>query len=152
MSESPKIAVITENNGQQTNGVIPASARGVPLRILIVEDHADTLQTLAGLLVNCGYDISTADCTRKALKTVEEKQFDVILSDIDLPDGTGYDVISQAKRTQTLKGVAISGLDGSEDFRRSKKAGFDFHLIKPLDFPELCTILHGFEPLPIALA
>lgn len=118
------------------------------LRILIVEDHGDTRRTLAGLLSGIGHEISTADCKQAALEIVESKHFDVILSDINLPDGTGYDVISQAKRTHTLKGVAISGLDKNEDLLRSKEAGFDFHLIKPLDFAELCGILDGFDLQP----
>jgi CheY-like chemotaxis protein len=104
---------------------------------------------LAGLLSRIGHEISTADCKQQALAILESKHFDVILSDINLPDGTGYELISQAKRTHTLKGIAISGLDASEDLLRSKEAGFDFHLIKPLDFPDLCGVLNGFDLQPV---
>src|SRR5438132_12163220 len=65
---------------------------------------------------------------------VESKEFDVVLSDIGLPDGSGYEVIAQAKRKQPVKGVALTGFDKEEDIRRSKEAGFDFHLAKPVDF------------------
>jgi CheY-like chemotaxis protein len=65
----------------------------------------------------------------------------VLLCDIGLPDGTGYEVIAEAKRKRRIKSVAITGFGTEEDVRRSKEAGFDFHLIKPVDFHELQTVL-----------
>jgi len=114
-------------------------ARG--LRILVVEDHGETLQTLARLLNHFGHEISVADCRRSALEFVQAKQFDVVLCDIGLPDGSGYDIISEAKRKQSVKGIALTGFDKDEDVRRGKEAGFDFHLTKPVDFHELRTVL-----------
>jgi CheY-like chemotaxis protein len=111
------------------------------LRILIVEDHGDTRRTLSRLLTHFGHEISVADCTQSAMEIVQSKMFDVVLSDIGLPDGSGYDVISHAKRTQSLKGVAITGFGMDEDIRRSREAGFDFHLTKPVDFHELRSVL-----------
>jgi PAS domain S-box-containing protein len=111
------------------------------LRILLVEDHGDTRRTLCRLLKHFGHDISEADCTERALEIVRSKAFDVILSDIGLPDGSGYDVISQAKQKQRLKGVAITGFGTDEDIRRGREAGFDFHLTKPVDFHELRSVL-----------
>lgn len=67
--------------------------------------------------------------------------FDVVLSDIGLPDSTGYDVISQAKQARAVKGVALTGFGMAEDVRRSKEAGFDFHLTKPIDVAELRNVL-----------
>jgi len=115
--------------------------RGKSLRILVVEDHGETLQTLAHLLSHFGHEISVADCTQSALQFVHSQNFDVILSDIGLPDGSGYDIISQAKRKQPVKGVALTGFDKDEDIRRGKEAGFDFHLTKPVDFHELRSVL-----------
>jgi CheY-like chemotaxis protein len=111
------------------------------LRILVVEDHDETLRVLSRLLTHFGHEISMADSARSALEIVESKNFDVVLCDIGLPDGSGYDVISQAKRKQPVKGVALTGFDTEEDIERSKKAGFDFHLTKPVDFHELRTVL-----------
>src|SRR5207237_1147011 len=68
------------------------------LRILLVEDHHDTRRTLARLLQHFGHDISVADCTQSALEILRSKTLDVVLSDIGLPDGSGYDVIMEAKR------------------------------------------------------
>src|SRR5207248_5067926 len=104
------------------------------LRILLVEDHGDTRRTLSRLLSHFGHDISVAESSQTALDIVKVKQFDVVLSDIGLPDGSGYDVISQAKQKQAVKGVALTGFGSDEDIRRGQEAGFDFHLVKPVDF------------------
>src|SRR6266581_9446889 len=111
------------------------------LRILLVENHGDTRQTLSRLLTHFGHQTSVADNTQSALAIVQSQKFDVVLSDIGLPDGTGYDVISQVKRKQPIKAVAITGFGTDEDVRRGKQAGFDFHLVKPIDFHELRTVL-----------
>ena len=117
------------------------SRPGKSLRILIVEDHGETLQVLSRLLSHFGHEILVADCMQSALEIVRSKEFDVVLCDIGLPDGSGYDVISEAKRKQPVKCVALTGLDRDEDIRRGKEAGFDFHLTKPVDFHELRTVL-----------
>ena len=114
---------------------------GKSLRILVVEDHIDTLQALSRLLNYFGYEISTADNARSALDMINAKEFDVVLCDIALPDGNGYDVIVEAKRKGAVKAVALSGLSGRDDIERGRKAGFDFHLAKPVDFHELRSVL-----------
>jgi CheY-like chemotaxis protein len=111
------------------------------LRILLVEDHGDTRRTLQRLLSHFGHEISTAETTESALKIVQSQDFDVVLSDIGLPDGSGYEVISRAKQRQSVKGVALTGFGTDEDIRRGKEAGFDFHLVKPVDFHELRSVL-----------
>ena len=112
------------------------------LRILLVEDHGETLQIFARLLRHFGHEISTADCAQGALQLLESKEFDLVLTDIELPDGGGYNVVSQAKRQQPVKAIALAGFSTDEDIRRSKEAGFDFHLTKPVDFFELRTVLN----------
>jgi CheY-like chemotaxis protein len=114
---------------------------GKSLRILVVEDHSDTLEALSRLLNYFGHDISTADDARSALDMINSKQFDVVLCDIALPDGNGYDVIVEAKRKGAVKAVAISGFAARDDIERGRKAGFDFHLAKPVDFHELRSVL-----------
>src|SRR6476646_4173139 len=114
---------------------------GKSLRILVVEDHSDTLQALSRLLNYFGHDISTADNALSALDMIKTKEFDVVLCDIALPDGNGYDVIAEAKRKGAVKAVAISGFAARDDVERGRKAGFDFHLAKPVDFHELRAVL-----------
>jgi len=112
-----------------------------PLRILLVEDHNDTRHTLLRLLTHFGHQISVADNRQSALEIIASQKFDVLLCDIGLPDGNGYEVISQAKRRQPVKAVALTGFGTDEDVRRGKEAGFDFHLVKPIDFHELRNVL-----------
>jgi CheY-like chemotaxis protein len=114
---------------------------GRSLRILVVEDHSDTLQALSRLLNHFGHDISTADDARSALDMINSKEFDVVLCDIALPDGNGYDVIAEAKRKRPVKAVALSGYAARDDVERGRKAGFDFYLAKPVDFHELRAVL-----------
>jgi CheY-like chemotaxis protein len=123
--------------------VEPENARGPHkrLRILVVEDHGDTRRTLARLLSHFGHQIAVADSVESALKTFRSQPFDAIVSDIGLPDGTGYEIIKQAKRSYPVKAIALTGFGMDADLRRSKAAGFDFHLTKPVDFAELRTVL-----------
>ena len=124
-----------------SEGTKASSQSDKPLRILLVEDHDDTRVTLSRLLTHFGHQIVVADCKQGALDMIASNDFDVVLSDIALPDGNGCDVISQAKLKQAVKGVALTGLDRDEDIRRGKQAGFDFYLSKPVDFHELRTVL-----------
>ncbi len=79
---------------------------------------------------------------QSALHIMASQKFDVILCDIGLPDGSGYEVISEAKGQRPVKAVAISGFGTEADVRRSTEAGFDFHLVKPIDLRELQEVLH----------
>jgi DNA-binding response OmpR family regulator len=72
---------------------------------------------------------------------VRAKRFDAILSDLGLPDGSGCDVIREAKRRQGLAGVALTARGEEDDVARGREAGFDYHLTKPVDFAELRTVL-----------
>ena len=114
---------------------------GKRLRILVVEDHSDTLEALSRLLSHFGHEISVADRAQNALNIIDSKEFDVVLCDIALPDGSGYDVIAEAKRKRRVKAVALTGFGATEDIERGKDAGFDFHLTKPVDFHELRAVL-----------
>jgi len=107
---------------------------GKSLRILIVEDHGDTLQALSNLLTHFGHEISVADDAESARKIIRSKEFDVVLADIALPDGSGYDLVTEAKRQ-------LTGFGTPNDIKRGREAGFDFHLTKPVDFHELRAVL-----------
>ena len=117
------------------------SYSGKSLRILVVEDHSETLQALSSLLSHFGHEVSVADGARNALSILDSKEFDVVLCDIALPDGNGYDLIAEAKRKRPVKAVAVSGFAANEDIERGREAGFDFHLAKPVDFHELRSVL-----------
>ena len=130
-------------SGEATRGETEPSAdeQLVQRRILLVEDHGDTRRVLARLLTHFGYEVTVAETVEEALNAFRSRSFDAILSDIGLPDGTGYDVMCEAKRAYNIKGIALTGFGMSEDVRRSKEAGFDFHLTKPVDVAELRSVL-----------
>src|SRR6266568_2367933 len=111
------------------------------LKILLVEDHRDTLRTLSRLLTHFGHDVLAANNKQSALELLGAGEIDVLLCDIGLPDGSGYEVVSQARRKRPIKAIAITGFGTEEDIRRSNEAGFDSHLVKPVDLHKLQTVL-----------
>ena len=120
-------------------GDVPDTSK--TLRVLLVEDHADTRRTLSRLLSRCGHMVSSTDHVESALKLLDSKRFDAVVSDIGLPDRSGYELMSVAKERHHLKGIALSGFGMEEDVQRSLAAGFDHHLTKPVDFRNLTTLL-----------
>ena len=131
--EAPEIESKKSVSG---NGASPVS-----LQVLIVDDHAETLRVLSALLSKRGHKVATAVSLQRALEILENGQFDVLISDIGLPDGDGNELIRAAKERQTLKGIALSGFGMEDDRRNSKESGFDYHLTKPIEFQKLENVL-----------
>ncbi len=109
------------------------------LRLLVVEDHADTLATLERLLTRRGYTVRTASSIAQALQVVREYEFDMLVSDIGLPDGRGTDLLERIgeQRGDRPPAIAMSGFGMEDDLERSRDAGFSEHLTKPVEFPAL---------------
>ena len=78
----------------------------------------------------------------KFSRLLKTKRFDAVVSDIGLPDRSGYELIALAKQHHPIKGIALSGFGMEEDVRRSYEAGFDHHLTKPVDFRNLRAVLN----------
>src|SRR5205823_4440351 len=114
----------------------PEPPVGAP-RILLVEDNGDTLRVLARLLRTRGYRVATADCVAAALAEADREPFDVLVSDIGLPDGSGLDLMRTLGAERPVLGIALSGYGMEDDLRKSRDAGFAAHLTKPVDFPVL---------------
>jgi PAS domain S-box-containing protein len=106
-------------------------------RILLVEDHADTRQIMSKVLRSLGCDVTTAGGVREALSLAERSDFDLLVSDIGLSDGTGMDVMRALRDRPGIHGIAISGYGHEDDLRRSREAGFNEHLVKPINFKAL---------------
>ena len=109
------------------------------LRILLVEDHSDTAQILSRLLEHEGHQVRVATNVGDALKLSNEGPMDLIISDLGLPDGSGYDLMNQV-RPQFLTpvpAIALSGYGAEADIRRSRESGFAEHITKPVDFGRL---------------
>jgi CheY-like chemotaxis protein len=123
--------------------VPPASGAGERLRIFFVEDEAITRELLSRVLRIHGYDVQPAGTYREAID-LADGQFDLLLSDIALPDGTGWDVMRHVRsRWRHIPGIAMSGFGSQEDRDASSAAGFAVHLTKPVPIRELkATIEH----------
>ncbi len=114
-----------------------------PLRLLLVEDHQATLQVLSRLLGNRGHRVVTASTVADARAAAAEFDFDMVISDLGLPDGTGIELMAHLRDAHGLRGIALSGYGMDEDLRRSKEAGFAAHLIKPVEASELHRVLRA---------
>ena len=103
-----------------------------PLRILLVEDHGDTARMMRQLLTMDGHDVKVAGDVATALEEAGKGSFDLLLSDLGLPDGCGMDLMTTLRaRGCTMPGIALSGYGREADICRSREAGFVAHLTKP---------------------
>jgi CheY-like chemotaxis protein len=103
---------------------------------LVVDDVADVTEMLAVVLSHAGYDVVTAASAPAALKAARERQFDVIISDIGMPDMNGYQFAREVRQLPgyaTTPMVAVTGYSMFDDRERSSKAGFNAHMTKPID-------------------
>ncbi len=115
----------------------PAQAEPARLRLLLVEDHESTLQVLQRLLTRAGHQVVAAATVADALAAAAAGEFDLVVSDLGLPDGTGNELMDQLRARYGLRGIALSGYGMQEDVERSRAAGFAIHLTKPVDFSQL---------------
>jgi len=106
------------------------------LDILLVEDHADTAEAMADLLSLIGHRVTLAGTVAEALSAAGRDRFDLVVSDLGLPDGSGLDVM-RALAGGGLPGIALSGYGMEEDVRQSLEAGFRKHLTKPVNLQRL---------------
>jgi signal transduction histidine kinase len=121
---------------------VPSAAHQANLRVLLVEDDPDTLEVTSMLLRDWHYDVATAATLSQALYQVGNREFDLLISDIALPDGSGLDLMRELQQHRKgIKGIALSGFGTQEDVRRAKMAGFTAHLTKPVSFPRLETLI-----------
>jgi signal transduction histidine kinase/ActR/RegA family two-component response regulator len=152
------IAVLSEGKGAGSTFTVRLSTGGIPaapeittpkhpeaargrsgeLRILLVEDHEATAGVMGRLLEAMGYSVTVAPNIELAKRLAETIPFELLLSDIGLPDGTGHDLLRHIRvRRGNLPAIAVSGYGMEEDVRQSSEAGFAEHLVKPVDLAKL---------------
>jgi CheY-like chemotaxis protein len=124
--------------------------------ILVVDDRDDELLALARLLALSGYDVRLARSVGEAVAVASGAEpLDLLVSDVGLPDGNGRDLMRQLRARLGLKGIAVSGYATTTDARRSRAAGFDRHLNKPLVYEDLLKaitdVLAKAAQAPVAL-
>ncbi len=107
------------------------------MNVLLVEDHTDTRTVLGTLLNRCGCQTVTAKNLHEARSRLQEMKFNFLISDLNLPDGDGLTLVSEAKRLQPIKAIALTGRASASERKDGLEAGFDYYLTKPIDFHEL---------------
>src|SRR5437764_858006 len=121
--------------------IVPAKTTGESsrrsLRILLVDDHEDTCTALEKLLVRRGHLVAATHNMRSAMEAAVRNQFDLLISDIALPDGNGMKLMMQMRAISKVPGIAISGFGNNGDIEKSLQAGFAEHLIKPVKIDAL---------------
>lgn len=119
----------------------PLAARATPakaqLLILLVEDHGDTALLMSALLASEGHKVWIANSLAEARNLLASTPVDLVISDIGLPDGTGFDLMREINAQRPLPAIALSGFGMTEDIEQSQRAGFRAHLTKPVDFERL---------------
>ena len=116
---------------------LTALSMGRPLRLLVVEDHVDSAELLAELLEHSGHTVRVATTASDAIAIANEQPFDVVLSDVGLPDATGYELMEQLRERFAMKGIAVTGSARASDIERGRQAGFSVHLTKPFSLHKL---------------
>ena len=130
--------------GAYTRPVLDEPDRVAPSRrsrVLVVDDHTETTELLRILLSRRGFDVTTAHSVATAVAAIEAAPVDVLVSDVNLPDGDGCDLLHRLREARPLPAIALSGLDRDIDRRRGIAAGFDEYLGKPVGIDELVGAL-----------
>jgi PAS domain S-box-containing protein len=140
-----RLPVLREAVAQsQPEPLIPSQTASAVQRVLVADDSVDSAESLALLLTLQGYEVRTAHEGGEALKVASQFSPDVVLLDIGMPVMNGYDVAMKIREQPWGKNmllIAQTGWGEDRDRHRSKEAGFDAHLTKPLDYTELAKIL-----------
>jgi PAS domain S-box-containing protein len=118
-------------------------ARTNGIRVLLVEDHEPTRTALTQLLMRRSYKVITAGSIAEARNLAAAQSFNLVVSDIGLPDGNGYDLMAELRKNGDVKGIALTGYGMEQDVARSRDAGFVAHLTKPVSIQSLETALNA---------
>lgn len=140
------------NAGQDASATAKPDGRCLAnMRVLMVEDTPDTLDAFGELLRAEGARFTAAHGGADALRLTQRENFDLILSDIGMPDMDGYELIRQLRRqkhTRSLPAIALTGFGRQDDARRALKAGFNAHLSKPVTLPALIDAINAIVDRP----
>jgi DNA-binding NtrC family response regulator len=112
--------------------------------ILLVEDHPDSAGVFARMLRKTGYDVTVATKVAEARDALSRNSFDLLISDIELPDGKGTTVLHDARaRYPEIAGIVVSGHEDWENRSEASEAGFAEFFVKPIDFPAVCQTIRA---------
>jgi CheY-like chemotaxis protein len=129
---------------RRTASAEPERAPVTPRRILLVEDNQDNAQAMSQFLKLRGYVITVARNVHEALRAADD--YDLVISDIGLPDGTGHDLVRRLSRRGPVRAIALTGYGAESDVDRSVASGFERHLTKPVDPDQLIDAIEAAPP------
>lgn len=121
--------------------------------VLLVEDHPDTLAAYKRLLEGAGYNVFVASGFKEALTVAASVDFDVLVADLKLSDGSGWELpfrIKQLKR-RPIAAAALSAYAFGDEIEKSKRSGFLWHITKPASFDDLESVIHSLKIIDAAL-
>jgi HAMP domain-containing protein/signal transduction histidine kinase/CheY-like chemotaxis protein len=134
--------------------IAPAVSPKLPehqaMRILLVEDHEDSNRSLTNLLRRRGYHVQSALNFQSALDLSAREEFDVLISDLALPDGSGIDLMQTLQSKRPVLGIALTGFGMEDDVRKCRDAGFQHHLVKPIDLNKLDLLIQESAAAPVS--
>jgi signal transduction histidine kinase/CheY-like chemotaxis protein len=133
------LAPIGRDGESQDQQVDRAPKPAIPShrRVLLVDDHHDTCIGMKRMLERHGYRITLAHSAEQAVEKVRSEEFDLLISDIGLPDRSGYELMREVRLNKDLPGIALSGFGSEQDVNLAREAGFAEHLTKPINFERL---------------
>jgi len=149
----PFVGVLSQNEAESVHpaqGEEVISFDGLPslqgLKVLVVDDEADTRELISEVLKECGSEVITSNSAADALIALEEHKPDILISDLGMPDEDGYSLISKIRALPDERGgqipaAALTAYARAEDRMRVLRSGFQFHLPKPVDSAELVTVV-----------
>jgi len=106
-------------------------------RVLVVDDHQDTCTGMKRMLERRGYQITVAYSAEQAVQKTHDQDFDLLISDIGLPDRSGYELMRELRQSKGMPGIALTGFGSEHDISKARAAGFAEHLTKPINFERL---------------
>jgi signal transduction histidine kinase/CheY-like chemotaxis protein len=141
---------LPEVHGPKAARARAAKVKGTGPRVLVVDDHVDTCTGMQMMLERRGYRVTVAHTADQAVEKTQHEEFNLIISDIGLPDRSGYELMQELSATKGLRGIALSGFGMENDVSRARAAGFSEHLTKPINFDRLDEAIQALlsEPEP----
>ena len=134
---APVVATANGADARPRRDVEAKPAESRPRRVLVVDDHYDTCTGMKMMLERRGYQITLAHSAEQAVEKARMQDFDLLISDIGLPDRSGYDLMRELRNSKGLRGIALSGFGMEHDVNKARAAGFSEHLTKPINFERL---------------
>jgi CheY-like chemotaxis protein len=127
--------VAADNSKRLRAPALDADTSG--LRLLLVEDHSDTRRSMESLLARHKHWVKSAASAHEALELAANNEFDLVISDLGLPDLSGLELMKELRDRFGLRGIGVSGYGMETDIAESRAAGFTCHLIKPVSMDRL---------------